>query len=67
MRVNPKQFEFEIHEKFVQEACIGYNYGTMISVGIADIRAVPPGQDSEISEVTEEAKEGLSFLETMNF
>jgi hypothetical protein len=56
-----------MHEKFVQEACIGYNYGTMISVGIADIRAAPPGQDSEMSEVTEEAKEGLSFLETMNF
>ena len=37
-RVNPKQFEFEMGSKFVQEASIGYNSGSIISVGIADIR-----------------------------
>lgn len=70
VRVNPLQAVFEMNDRFVQESCIGYNYGSITSVGIADIRQIPKDHDSEMSDmsqVVEESKDGLSFLETMNF
>ena len=52
----------------MQEACIGYNSGSLISVGIADIALTPQGLDAEMSELSEETKdEGLSYIDTMNF
>jgi hypothetical protein len=43
--------------KFVQESCIGYNGGSIISVGIADLARQSPTEDVEMSDMSEESKE----------
>lgn len=36
VRVNRPEFAFEMGDKFLQEACIGFNMGSFILVGIVD-------------------------------
>jgi hypothetical protein len=45
--------------KFVQEACIGYNSGSIISLGIADIRHHVSSEDVEMSDLSEETKDNI--------
>lgn len=64
-RVNPTEFEFEMGSKFVQEASIGYNNGSIISVGIADIRKNNLNEDVEMSEESKNPVQ--SHLDSTNF
>ena len=39
-----------MESKFIQETCIGYNFGSLISVGIADIKRVEPTVTTAVVE-----------------
>jgi len=52
-------------EKFKQDVCIGYNYGTFTAVGIVDCVPSPPGEDVEMQDLQEESKD--HHLDSANF
>jgi hypothetical protein len=65
VRVNPFEMEFEMRSKFLQEACIGYNSGSLISVGVFDKVHQAANTDSEMSDLSqpEETKEEIKDLQ----
>ena len=68
VRVNPVDFKFAMSDKFFQETSVGYNNGSMISVGIADSVKPKPGDDVEMSKSGEETKNDLqAHLDSTNF
>lgn len=56
VRVNPPGFAFEMGEKFVQQTCIGFNSGSLVSFGIADLSS-KKGDDVEMKDEQEESKD----------
>ena len=66
VRVNPQPMQYVMDSKFIQETCIGYNFGSLISVGIADLKhdvEAPP-----TSEDTAETKgDHQAYLDERNF
>jgi hypothetical protein len=57
VRVNPANFRFEMNDKYIQETCIGYNSGSLVAFGIADLATPKQGEDVEMSDVSEESKD----------
>jgi hypothetical protein len=45
-----------MNDKFIQEACIGFNFGSLIAFGIADVAKPKAGEDTEMTDMAEESK-----------